>query len=64
MSNPDKSSTLQWTKAHIGTNGNERPDSLAKTAISTDLSIIQIKFSIPLVKCLLQDEMREDWQSQ
>ena len=53
--------TMVWTKAHIGTIGNERADELAKAG--TSLGEINIRIPLPLsyIKGRIKEKMREIW---
>lgn len=55
---------MGWTRAHIGTVGNERADSLAKLAIESENSDITaiIPYPISLVKRIGRDTMIKEWQ--
>lgn len=48
LKHPDKQVYVQWTRAHVGTEGNERADSIAKQAITNNLYDDLIHLSFPL----------------
>lgn len=61
---PNKKVSIQWTKSHVGTEGNERADLLAKEAANNDsLEPIQLLFPTSLLKKALKSNLISNWQS-
>ncbi|XP_067122866.1 uncharacterized protein [Centruroides vittatus] len=57
--------SINWTRAHQGTQGNERADAIAKQASTNSaLPIEYSKISLKIVKNILWKEMGASWQSE
>ena len=63
--NPTKSIYVAWIKAHIGTFGNERADTLAKEVIENNTFNLSLKipFPISLIKKNKRDNILKSWQN-
>lgn len=61
---PNKELRIGWIKAHIGLEGNERADTLAKSAISMEELVAEddIKFSNRIVKKYYEKISMIEWQ--
>lgn len=53
---------LNWTKAHVGTIGNEKADALAKAAAASQLPIFYQKVPLSLLKRELRDKAWQKWE--
>lgn len=64
IQNPRKQVVFGWTRAHVGTIGNERADNLAKQAtIETEADIKEnISYPVSLIKRISKINMIRDWQ--
>lgn len=56
-----KSISIRWVRAHVGTLGNERADSLAKQATKRPTEI-PLKFPKSYIYRLLRSELQESWR--
>jgi ribonuclease HI len=54
--------TIMWVPAHVGIEGNERADQLAKEAILEDEEHLNNKIFQSDVKAMLKKELSDDWQ--
>ncbi|GBN53424.1 hypothetical protein AVEN_249020-1 [Araneus ventricosus] len=50
-------------KAHVGYDGNEEADRLAKEAAESDRDPLSVKAPISILKSVFKKKMMEDWQS-
>lgn len=55
--------TINWIKAHVGNEGNERADILAKSGALSRLSPMEMKAPFSHVKRKLTVKAREDWNN-
>ncbi|GIY43180.1 uncharacterized protein CEXT_367601 [Caerostris extrusa] len=53
-----------WTKAHVGTEGNERADRYAKEATTKDQVDLHIGLYIKHIKAELTKAIKSEWQNQ
>lgn len=58
-----ESLTFVWTKAHVGTEGNERADVLAKEGTLLN-DIVQVPIPSCEIKNVLDRSVRSLWQSE
>lgn len=65
IANPTKQIYIQWTKAHVGTEGNERADLLAKNAATYNSYNEQISLPILIsaIKKFFYNKIISDWQA-
>ncbi|GBM14748.1 hypothetical protein AVEN_72016-1 [Araneus ventricosus] len=54
---------ISWIKAHVGCDGNEEADRLAKEAEESDRDPLSVKAPISFLKSIFKKKMMEDWQS-
>lgn len=64
IENNGKKIVIGWTRAHVGTPGNERADRLAKEAISLEDSDIyeDVKYPISIIKKSIRENCLKEWQ--
>lgn len=65
INNPDKTVYISWVKAHVGLEGNERADFLAKAAIADGEDVLKeiIKFPKSCLNNWLKNKVLADWQN-
>ena len=55
---------INWTRAHVGTEGNERADELAKMgALSWEVSRYQTKVSMKVIKTRIESVYQCKWKN-
>ncbi|GBM58556.1 hypothetical protein AVEN_234008-1, partial [Araneus ventricosus] len=54
---------ISWIKAHVGYDGNEEADGLAKEAAESDRDPLSVKAPISFLKLIFKKKMMEHWQS-
>ncbi|GBN59927.1 hypothetical protein AVEN_51933-1 [Araneus ventricosus] len=54
---------ISWIKAHVGYDGNEEADRLAREAAESDRDPLSVKAPISFLKSIFKKKMMEDWQS-
>lgn len=54
---------IEWVKAHVGNEGNERADTLAKSGAQEQLAQMDVKAPISFVKRTLTNKAREEWNT-
>ncbi|GBM87178.1 hypothetical protein AVEN_78693-1 [Araneus ventricosus] len=54
---------ISWIKTHVGYNGNEEADRLAKKAAESQRDPLSVKAPISYLKSIFREKMMEDWQS-
>ncbi|GBM41921.1 hypothetical protein AVEN_142899-1 [Araneus ventricosus] len=54
---------ISWIKAHVGYDGNEEADRLAKEAAESDRDPLSVKAPISFLISIFKKKIMEDWQS-